>query len=451
VIEPKKFLQAQVSTYYRDVVVYGKAHYPCNYAENAGNAPCLVKQLDDTGKRCFYVFNKDTDEVTIKPYPCINCKYIEAVNLAKHTLKDNDVLIVNFGNFWSYLKSAEVIIIDEADAFYKSIMVGTKLKYAEQLMENVQKTIDNELFLIDKRLEQLVNLSPKDVSEQNFIAREYNSVRDKRDKLKFFAEHVDMCFQYEHENYKTKEKDFYVELNPKYTEILKEKIFSGKVVWTVTATPSDFKNTPTVIDYAVPQRTRVFYTPISLMTSNYCFTRNNQHVFKDCAEFIVNMNAIFSSLYKSEKAIIHTGNLLHHAKELMEHMPKERCIVHSSGKLLETVEEFRNSDKRFLLIVGADHGLDLSDMNHQFILKVPFASEDNRIKELKKQMTPDEFSFFYNMDAVNRLVQSCGRAGRGADSFGCTFIMDQKFREVYFKFKHYLPKWFVGKLDESVY
>jgi hypothetical protein len=451
VIEPKKFLQAQVSTYYNDVVIYGKSHYPCNYADTASNAPCLMKQMDDEGKRCFYVFDHKTDSFNVKKYPCPDCKYIENMGIAKHALHQNDVIITNFGNFWSFLKAAKVIIIDEADAFYKSIMVGTKLKYTEKLLDTVQKTLENELYFIDKKIEELSKKSPRDHQEQNFIAKEYNNVRDKRDKLKFFGEHIDMCFQYEHENYKTKEKDFYVELNPKYTEILKEKIFANKIVWTVTATPSDFKSTENVINYSVPQRTRVFYTPISLMTSNYCFTKNNQHVFKDCADFIINMNSVFTSLYKSDKAIIHTGNLLHHAKELMEYMPKDKCLVHSSGKLLETVEEFRKSDKRFLLIVGADHGLDLSGINHQFILKVPFASEDDRMKEIKKQMTAEEFSFFYNMDAINRLVQSSGRAGRGADSFGCTFIMDRKFREVYFKFKNYLPAWFLEKLDDNVY
>lgn len=68
------------------------------------------------------------------------------------------------------------------------------------------------------------------------------------------------------------------------------------------------------------------------------------------------------------------------------------------------------------------------------------------MRALEKKMGKPKFKKWYTTDAINRLVQQCGRVGRGYDSFGCTFILDGKFKDVYRMYKGVFPLWFVDRL-----
>lgn len=455
VIEPRKFLQEQVAMYYNDVMIYGRTHYKCRYANDASKAPCSLKSIDDDGKTIFYHYDAKKDILESHLYPCQGCEYIKAKMIAQQSLAGGGVVICNFGNFWSYLKSAHLVIIDEADLFFKSVTNAIKMKTIKSLKENVKDTLDEELQNINVDLEHIealiknIKLNDKD----NYIqsAKRYEDLKNKREKINFYLEHHDMCFQYSHTSSKTKETEFFVEMNPKYIDVLKRKLFSNKRLIVVTATPSDF-NSKNVINYSVPQRTRIFYAPIGNLTRTNVFTRNNQHLIKDLADFILTMQSVFSAKYDTNKILIHTGNISGHAYELMKHLPIERCVLHERGKLLETIERFKtDSFKNILLVVGAEYGLDIGDINLQFIAKIPYQDFNSRIREIQKTMSKKDFDEWYSVDALNRLIQSAGRAGRGANAFGVTIICDSKFKELYFKYKQNFPKWFEEKLDSCVY
>ena len=71
---------------------------------------------------------------------------------------------------------------------------------------------------------------------------------------------------------------------------------------------------------------------------------------------------------------------------------------------------------------------------------------DERLRALERSIGKPAFNDWYSTDALNRLIQQCGRVGRGANSFGCTFILDSKFLTLYRKYKEKLPKWFIERL-----
>ena len=131
-----------------------------------------------------------------------------------------------------------------------------------------------------------------------------------------------------------------------------------------------------IIEYSVPQRTAILYTPIGLMTSRNIFTMGNEHLLDDACSFCENIQSTFNALYGSEKAIIHCGNIGGHGRYMNDTFKKQGIgtTFHEQGRLKETIEQFLVNDSTFLLIVSAEYGMDFKDIPLQFILKVPIIS-----------------------------------------------------------------------------
>jgi Rad3-related DNA helicase len=117
---------------------------------------------------------------------------------------------------------------------------------------------------------------------------------------------------------------------------------------------------------------------------------------------------------------------------------------------MRTIETFQESNKRYLLVASAEYGADFTWCECQFVLKVPYATLDDRMRALERKMGKDKFKRWYVSDAINRLIQQCGRVGRGYDSFGCTFILDSKFKEVFKQNGSAFPQWFKDRLNVDV-
>ena len=203
------------------------------------------------------------------------------------------------------------------------------------------------------------------------------------------------------------------------------------------------------IEYSVPMRTAIYYTPIGVMTSRNVFTLHNEHLLKEAAQFISNLYLAHKNMFGGEKAVIHCGNLGRHGLMMNEHLQQEgyKTILHESGKLKQTLERFLSTDTQFLLVVSAEYGFDFKDISLQFILKVPFAAMDERLKALERSIGKHSFADWYTMDAINRLIQAAGRVGRGMGSFGTTFILDAKFKEIHNKYNRQFPSWFIERLN----
>ena len=202
------------------------------------------------------------------------------------------------------------------------------------------------------------------------------------------------------------------------------------------------------IEYSVPMRTAIYYTPIGLMTSRNVFTMQNEYLLQEASQFISNVYLVHKNMFEGKKAVVHCGNLGRHGTIMNEHLKQEgyKTILHESGRLKQTIDTFLATDTQFLLVVSAEYGFDFKDISLQFVLKVPFAAMNERLRALERSIGKLKFNEWYSTDALNRLTQQCGRVGRGANSFGCTFILDSKFKEMYNKYKNVLPGWFVERL-----
>lgn len=451
VIEPRKFLQKQVASYRNDIVLFGRSEYPCHYAASAASAPCNRKiRCDRTEyrKECPIAASRACSGKCIifkhskawERYPCSQCAYIHAVQLAKGVIGHGGTVICNFGNFWQFLKDASLVIVDEADLFFKEISSPKIMKSCTDPNMEIKKMLALEITSVDREM-------------QTCSASAFYALRNTMYNLEFLQSVADLCF-----TYKKKDK-VYVEVNPANTNLLKDLIFEGKDVLIVTATPGEF-NLPSV-SYSIHQRCGIYYVPQGKLTARSL--AQQPFLLDNAAKFIYDTSGIFNALYGSKQFVVHCGNIGYHATNIKEMLNKlenknlgvwdrrDFTVLHEKGNLMGTIEKFTGSNEKYLLVASAEYGADFTWCNCQFILKFPYASFDDRLKALERKLGKEKFKTFYTMDAVNRLIQQSGRVGRGWDSFGCTFILDSKFGEIYHQYKEYFPGWFRERLCKEVF
>jgi len=465
IIEPRKFLQKQVAAYRNDVIMFGRVEYPCWHADNAADAPCNKKsrceQLPDyRSMECFKAGSCEYDKRKSHRvflchgewmrYPCDQCPYLRAVTTAINTLSHGGTIICNFGNFWQFMKFAELIIIDEADLFFKEISSPVEMKACKDPEMDIGKMIDQEIHAVKEHRErEKSKLSVRqDYALQNIIYR-----------LEFLKDVATLCFSYKKRDRKSGKEKIYVEINPANTTLLANHLFKNQRILVVTATPGEFE-LPSV-SYSIHQRCGIYYVPQGKLTARSL--QQQPFLLNNAAKFIYDTSGIFKAIYGSKQFVVHCGNIGYHAtniKEMLNGLENKRLpaneqrdftILHEKGNLMGTIEKFVGKDRKYLLVASAEYGADFSWCDCQFILKFPYASYDDRLKALERKLGKEKFRTFYTMDAVNRLIQQSGRVGRGWDSFGCTFILDSKFGEIYNQYKGSFPEWFKERLCEEVF
>ena len=232
VIEPRKFLQKQIGEYFNDFVLYGKSNYPCRFAPSAASAPC-VKTHQKKGKKYFSIKNQLTGEIDEWIYPCETCEYVFAKQEAKTVLNCGGVLVVNFGNFWQWIRKAKFVVIDEADEFFRAISSGIELDYIHDVdleYKELRGLLQIEMECIDDAIEEIETKQTIDAED----ARDLQQYQRRLQKLEFFQRNTNECFLYQ------KKERIYVELQPNKTSVLLDRMFRDKKVCIVTATPSQF-------------------------------------------------------------------------------------------------------------------------------------------------------------------------------------------------------------------
>ena len=440
-IEPRKYLQDQISNYYSDFVLYGRSGYPCQHAFNAASAPCLLK--DDCGSTtCHETCKTKTKTCMAKEcqvfeskgewykYPCSDCEYMQAQKEAQRVLKNNGMVICNFGNFWSLLKSAKLVVIDEADLFFKSINNAVKLRYSNP-KKNPNDTIKE---LLQREVTGLQGASKSGDASLRYKAT--NALYG----LQFLLSNHELCYVYQ------KKDSFFIEIDPRNVNILSQKLFKDKRVIIVSATPGAF-DLPSY-SAEIHQRCGVFFAPVGNMTSHSL--KQNPYLMGKAARAIAEISDYFEMVYDNEHVIIHTSNLSTHAIGIFKCLGEDNCTMHTAGKLAETVSDYLLSGKRYLIVASAEQGLDAHWSKLQFILKHPFPNMDEQARTLQRLMGPD-FSAYYEGSARTRVIQTSGRVGRGFNDFGVTICLDSKTREDYMKHKNTYPEWFRNRVDERIY
>jgi len=146
------------------------------------------------------------------------------------------------------------------------------------------------------------------------------------------------------------------------------------------------------------------------------------------------------------KIIIHTGNTDLHGyvteKVLREIKGRDKVVEYRIGRQKETLDEFLNSNAEYMTAVCMEYGYNLDKVLAQVILKVPYLPLDFVVKEYMKAFGNE----WYEKNALNKVIQVCGRNARKPIHVRWCIILDSKFGELYKKYENEVPKWFKEQL-----
>jgi hypothetical protein len=443
IIEPRKFLQSQLSdATYHDFQIYGRSGYPCPLSPTgtANVAPCLTKEdcadtnyrdiCEEAGNKCGTASCKVFEvKGRYHKYPCEVCEYNNAVRESIRQIKCGNTVICNFGNFWRLLPMVDTVVIDEADLFFKEISNPVVLKYTKPKDE-----ISDILVLMDREVRGLQAAAKDPDPKFRYTATNllYNA--------QFLKNNAELCFTYQRKD------KIYVEIDPRNTNILKNKLFKDKRVIIVSATASKF-DLPSY-SASIHQRCGIFFAPVGNLTSRNL--KANPYLMSQAAKTIAEISEHFELVYDNKRVVIHAANLSTHSVAIYNILGKDDCTMHTAGKLAETIETYLKSNKRYLIVASAEYGADFWFSKLQFGLKYPYPNLDERMNTLRRNMGP-EFSAYYSGEARTRTIQMAGRVSRGHNDFGCTVLLDSKYHEDYIRNFNSYPQWYSDRVNTKVY
>lgn len=258
--------------------------------------------------------------------------------------------------------------------------------------------------------------------------------------VQFLRNNVDLCFMYQRKD------KIYVEIDPRNVNILSKKLFKDKRVIIVSATPGQFDHPS--YSASIHQRCGIYFAPVGNLTSKAL--KENPYVMNQAARAITEISNHFDMMYNNEHVIIHAGNLSTHAIAIYNLLGKDNCVLHTAGKLAETISDYLLSGKRYLIVASAEYGMDAKWSLLQFSIKHPYPNLDERMRTLQRSMGP-EFNAYYASEARTRIIQLSGRNARSFDDFGVTIFLDSKTHEDYQKHKELYPDWFRERVDTRCY
>ena len=143
------------------------------------------------------------------------------------------------------------------------------------------------------------------------------------------------------------------------------------------------------------------------------------------------------------KGVIHTHtNKI--AKYILNHsIYKDEMMsnVHSPGQRAEKFQEFFDSEAPSIMVSASmNTGVDLKDdlCRWQVICKVPYPSLGD--PQIKARTNQDQS--WYTWQTAMTLIQTYGRGCRSDTDWCTTYMLDEKFRDIYSRNVRLFPNWF---------
>ena len=408
IVTRDRYLQKQIGEY-GAIVVMGKDNYECPiYKIPVSRAPCSVRKS----------FECDT-----------YCEWRHIQDRIKNAKKYGGIVVANQGNWLRFLKYADRIIVDEYDKTVEAMCRPRRIvRVTDKLEENIQASIE----LAKKKLEQCLDEIEKyDVGSEEYmkLSKKIAELRNRIFDLQFVLENIDHAFDYSDKNGR-----WYVELDIIGTLQYIDKISKAPKLW-VSATPIKFKDMPILTtDYRVADRTNapIIYVPITKLTCKATRGRE-QEIFPIVADFINLEFKRCKETIGTKKAIVYTANTTSHIK-IADYLDG-KCLIHTKDDdIHKTIEEFKKGDYDFLVGAGFEAGVDFfeDDINLLFIVKVPYPYlGDPKWDGFRKKFGEERFNKEYVDQAVRTLEQLCGRIARSEEKISLTYILDEKFEELY--------------------
>ncbi len=152
--------------------------------------------------------------------------------------------------------------------------------------------------------------------------------------------------------------------------------------------------------------------------------------------------------HNNTRGIIHFPSYewFHHIHRLLSPEVKERTIVHDSGTRNEKLVEFRDSPPSSILCaIKMEEGTDFPDekARWQILVKTPYQDLNDEWVAMHKAQMGQEW---YELSALQQVIQAAGRIVRSKDDWGYTYVLDRNALKLIRKYRSKCPDWFMKRL-----
>ncbi len=155
--------------------------------------------------------------------------------------------------------------------------------------------------------------------------------------------------------------------------------------------------------------------------------------------------------FKDKKGIIHTCSYKLRDMVMNSNVDVDRFVTHDASNKEEKMKEFlADKTNKIFLSPSSERGTNLIYDKGRFCiwLKVPFGNLGD--KQIAARAYSKPFgSEWYIRDAMQTIVQGCGRVMRADDDWGFSYILDSQFGSVESRKRSvmsYCPEWFLKGL-----
>ncbi len=388
-----------------------------------------------------------------------NCPYL----VAKKAAVNSPLAVLNMSYFLSeanyigeFAKS-EFVIIDECEMIEDQLMSFIGVTITPKMFEEINigepqyktkpeswlKWSQEALSIVTKHLEEVQREINHTWATVNFsLMKEESRLSKLQKKLEFFINEVDERWTSTQYNGKwvfkpiwiSRYADLYLWKHTKRVLGMSATILNPMQMcinvgikfndYTYKQLPSPF-----------PKENRpIYYTPACSVTHKNMSVALPQ-ITKRVKEIL--------SQHSDDKILIHVVS--YKIKDhLMKNIHSDRLMEHSSFDRAEVLEAFKRSKyPKVLVSPSMDRGVDLpyDQCRVVVIVKVPYPDLGDKQISSRVYGSRDGNSWYIHK-TIGKLIQMCGRGVRSKDDYAATYILDEKFKEMYDNNVKMFPQWF---------
>ena len=150
--------------------------------------------------------------------------------------------------------------------------------------------------------------------------------------------------------------------------------------------------------------------------------------------------------YPKDRILVHTVS--YRIRDyLLSHLVGRRLMTHNSEDREQALQEFKRRPGAVMISPSFDRGVDLPNefCRCVIICKVPYLGLGDL--QTKARMSKPDGQRWYNLKAIQSVVQMSGRGVRGGDDFCDCIILDRQFGNLLARTRHALPKWWMDAIQ----
>jgi len=127
----------------------------------------------------------------------------------------------------------------------------------------------------------------------------------------------------------------------------------------------------------------------------------------------------------------------------------ERILTHNTMDRVDKLELFKKSRNQIMVSPSFDRGVDLPGQECEVVIicKMPYLALGD--KQVKARLAMPRGQQWYNLRAIQTVMQMTGRAVRSERDFAATYILDKQFKSLLARTRHLIPKWWLESIREG--